>query len=342
MLVSEIGEFELIRLLTAELGVDYPPSNGAIRRPGMLVDLGDDAVVTDRRDGALIWTTDTMVAGVHFLPEQTSWECVGWKALAVNLSDIAAMGGRPHLALITLTLPGDFYVEDALELYRGLHAAARRFGATVGGGDVVRATTFSVTVALSGWALTSNLHAPMVMTRGAARIGDVVAVTGTVGDSAGGLQLLLDADEEPSIAKAALREAHERPQPRVESGMAAVRAGIRCAIDVSDGLVQDLGHVMRASGTGIRLEAARIPTSEALREVFPARALGFGLSGGEDYELVLVGQAAAMERLMATSPVAITEIGEVVHYEEPRVAVVDESGREIPLKRGGWDHFGAV
>src|SRR5688572_24095618 len=108
MLVSEIGEFELIRLLTRELDLDYPPPKGATRRSGLLVDIGDDAVVTDRRDGALIWTTDTMVAGVHFLPGQTSWESVGWKALAVNLSDVAAMGGRPHLALVTLALPGDF------------------------------------------------------------------------------------------------------------------------------------------------------------------------------------------------------------------------------------------
>jgi thiamine-monophosphate kinase len=190
--------------------------------------------------------------------------------------------------------------------------------------------------------MTSSLHAPLVMTRDAARIGDVVAITGSVGDSAGGLQLLLDADEDISSDKSLLRERHERPQPRVASGQAAVRAGIRCAMDVSDGLVQDLGHIVRASGTGIRIDAARVPTSEALREVFPGRAMGFALNGGEDYELLLIGQQAAMDRLIATSPVPVTEIGEVVHYDEPRVAVVDESGREIPMARGGWDHFGGA
>ncbi len=104
-MVSEIGEFGLIKLLAQEFGIAYPPARGVVPEHGLLVGLGDDAVVTARRDGSLIWTTDTMVAGVHFLPEQSPWRDTGWKALAVNLSDIAAMGGTPHLALVTLTLP---------------------------------------------------------------------------------------------------------------------------------------------------------------------------------------------------------------------------------------------
>ncbi len=104
MLVSEVGEFGLIKLLSAELGIEYPPAKHA-SHPGLNVGLGDDAVVGQRHDGALLWTTDTLVAGVHFLPERTDWRNTGWKALAVNLSDIAAMGGRPDLALVTLMLP---------------------------------------------------------------------------------------------------------------------------------------------------------------------------------------------------------------------------------------------
>ena len=116
MRVSEIGEFELIRLLTAELGIAYPPAPGVAGQPGLLVGLGDDAVVTPSRSGALVWTTDTMVADVHFMPGRTAWQDVGWKALAVNVSDIAAMGAEPYLALVTLALPGDFAVEDAQAL----------------------------------------------------------------------------------------------------------------------------------------------------------------------------------------------------------------------------------
>jgi len=338
--VSEIGEFGLIHLLAQELGVEYPPKRGGLVPAGLIVGLGDDALVSARREGALIWTTDTLVAGVHFLPE-TAWGDVGWKALAVNLSDVAAMGGAPHLALVTLMLPDDFRVEDAVALYRGLKEAADAFGVTIGGGDVVRAPVFAVSVALSGWAVSSRLGEPRVMTRSAARLGDVVAVSGSLGDSAAGLRLRREGTSFRTKASRLLRAAHERPQPRIALGQAAVRAGVRCAIDVSDGLVQDLGHVARASGVGIRVDANRVPTSAALRGAFPSQALGFALSGGEDYELVLIASRPVIESLIGAVDTPLTEIGEVVQYDEPRVAVADETGREIPLARGGWDHFAA-
>jgi len=341
VLVSEVGEFGLIRLLADELGVDYPPrpGRGGRRQIGLLVGLGDDAAVSQRREGALIWTTDTLVAGVHFLPGRTAWQDVGWKALAVNLSDVAAMGGEPHLALVTLLLPDDFCVEDVLALYRGLKEAASAFGVILAGGDLVRAPVFAATVALSGWAVHSRLGDPRVMTRSAARLGDVVAVSGTLGDSAAGLRLLKDGARFRTKKSRLLRVAHERPQPRVALGLAAVRAGVRCAIDVSDGLVQDLGHVAQASGVGIRVDANRVPTSAALRDAFPSQALGLALSGGEDYELVLIASRPVIDSLLGATGTPLTEIGEVVHYDTPRVAVVDETGREIPLAQAGWDHF---
>lgn len=337
--MSEAGEFGLIRLLAQELGVDFPPRRGGRRQPGLLVGLGDDAAVSPRREGAAIWTTDTLVAGVHFLPERTAWQDVGWKALAVNLSDIAAMGGRPYLALVTLLLPADFAVEDVISFYRGLKEAADAFGVVVAGGDIVRAPVFAATVALSGWALAAPMADPRVMTRGAARVGDIVAVSGTLGDSAAGLKLLKEGAPMRTKRARRLREAHERPQPRVALGLAAVGVGVRCAIDVSDGLVQDLSHVAQASEVGIRVEANRLPMSDALREAFPSQALGLALTGGEDYELVLIGSRPVIEALLGATETPLTEIGEVVHYDQPRVAVVDEAGREIPLATGGWDHF---
>lgn len=340
MLVSEVGEFGLISLLTKEFGIQYPPTRrGGVSQGDLRVGLGDDAVVAARRDGSLILTTDTMVAGVHFLPERCKWLDVGWKALAVNLSDIAAMGGTPHLALVTLCLPADFCVEDAVELYRGLHECATAFEVTLGGGDIVRSPVFSITVALSGWALLPRLGEARVLTRDAARPGDVVAVSGNLGDSAGGVRLLQQGAAFRKKAEQRLRDAQQRPQPRVELGREAVRAGLRCAIDVSDGLVQDLGHVATASGVGIRVDAVRVPTSATLREVFPAEAFGLAISGGEDYELLLIGPRQAVEGLIDTSKTPLTEIGEVYERHAPHVAIVDESGREIPLPRGGWDHF---
>jgi thiamine-monophosphate kinase len=338
VLVSEIGEFGLIEVLARELGVEYPPLRGA-RQGNLLVGLGDDAVVTRRRDASIIWTTDTMVAGVHFLPAEDAWTDVGWKALAVNVSDIAAMGGSPELALVTLTLPDDCRVDDIVALYRGLREAAEAFGVTIGGGDIVRSPVFSITVALSGLATTHRLGDALVLTRDAARLRDVIAVSGTLGDAAGGVRLLLgDGGNETDAARQLLR-AQQRPQPRVTLGREAVLGGLRCGIDVSDGLMQDLGHIAAASGMIIRVEAARIPTSPALRELFPSEAMGLALSGGEDYELLLVGPRPAVEALIDSSQTPLTLIGEVVSDHGPRVSVVDETGREIPLGPGGWDHF---
>ena len=338
MKVSEIGEFGLIELLTREIGIEYPPKPGRTM-PGMLVPLGDDALVTERRDGALIWTTDTMVIGEHFRTDFSTWEDVGWKALAGNISDIAAMGGKPYVALITLLLPPDFCVEDALALYRGLNECATAFEVTLGGGDIVRSPLFAITVALSGWAYTPRLGQPTVLRRDTARPGDLVAVSGTPGDSGGGLKLLLAGRTATSDDEARLVAAHLRPAPRVRLGDAAVKGGLRCGIDVSDGLVQDLGHIATASGAGILIDAALVPVSDALRAVWPDQAQELALSGGEDYELVVVGSRSAMERYVAASDNRMTLIGEVVAADKPFVRVLDARGNEIELARRGWDHL---
>jgi thiamine-monophosphate kinase len=240
---------------------------------------------------------------------------------------------------VTLCLPADFLVDDAISLYGGLHEAAKAFDITLAGGDIVRAPVFTVTVALSGWA-DAPLDTPLLLRRNAAEIGDVVAVSGNLGDSAGGLLLMRQDLYTNTDAERHLRIAHQRPQPRVQLGRAAVAAGVRCGIDISDGLIQDLGHVARASKVGIRVDAARLPVSEALQTVFPAQALGLALTGGEDYELALIGPRLLIESLLH-GPTPLTEIGEVVHYDTPRVAAVDETGTEIPLGPGGWDHFAA-
>ena len=336
--VSEIGEFGLIKLLAREFGIEYPPKPGHVA-PGLLVGLGDDAVVTERRDGAVIWTTDTMVEGNHFRPGIGTWEDVGWKALASNVSDIAAMGGKPHLALVTLMLPAGFSVEDAVALYRGLHECAQTFEVTLGGGDLVRSTVFAVTVALAGWAYSPKLGLPLVLRRDTARPGDLVAVSGAPGDSAGGLKLMLAGRTATSDDEKRLVAAHLRPSPRVALGQAAVQGGLRCGIDVSDGLVQDLGHIATASAVGIVVDATRVPVSDTLRAAWPDEAMDLALGGGEDYELVVVGPRAAMERYVAATDNGVTVIGEVVASDEAFVRVLDAEGREMPLAHRGWDHF---
>lgn len=335
MRVSEIGEFGLIEVLSKALGVPYPPLKGASPRPGLIVDLGDDALVTERLDEALILTTDTMVAGVHFLPGKTPWQDVGWKALASNVSDVAAMGGQPRLALVTLVLPQDALVEDMKALYAGLRDCATEYGILIVGGDIVRGPTFAVTVSLTGRASLGPSGEIAVLTRHDALPGDLVAVTGTLGDAAAGLRLLAEGRHR---AAPGLVRRHTRPRPRVDAGVGAVQAGVRCGMDVSDGLVQDLGHIARASRVGLRIESARIPLSVDLRREFPDEALAFALGGGEDYELLLIGPAPAME-VLRTSVADITLIGEAFASDSPGVSVLDASGNEIALSLAGWDHF---
>ncbi|HUF54233.1 MAG TPA: thiamine-phosphate kinase [Dehalococcoidia bacterium] len=316
--VSELGEFGLIERLTRLV---------AVESPDLIVGPGDDAAVFRSGDQFLIATTDTMVEGVHFDSLFGTWADVGWRALATNVSDIAAMGGTPTFALVTLALPKNTPVGAMDALYAGLGECARAYGVTIAGGDVVRADEVVITVALLGRAETLDGQ-PLLLRRSAACPGDAIAVTGTLGDSAAGLRRL----QESAAMSDYARNRHLRPSPRVDAGQMAVRAGVRCGIDISDGLLQDVGHICEASGAGAILRASSIPLSDALRAAFPDEALELACTGGEDYELVLVGPRDLLAALAG-----VTVIGEVV--AERGVRVLDDDGNEITFERPGWDAF---
>ncbi len=335
MKVSELGEFGLIDRLTEALAA-RPMAESARR---LAVGIGDDAAVWRSDGGAIIATTDTMVAGVHFLPERTPWSAVGWKALAVNASDIAAMGGTPDFALVTLALPEDALVEDMDVLYEGLADAAKEYDITIAGGDIVHAPTMAISVTLTGRAELDSEGEPVVMRRDTAKEGDVVAVTGALGGAAGGLTVLREERAE-SDATRALVERHLRPQARLAAGRAVLAAGVRCAIDVSDGLLQDLGHVAKASKLGAVVRRESIPVDMALLEEFEAdEALQYAAAGGEDYELVFVGRRERIEGAARGAGVPVTVIGEMVADAERRVRVLDAAGADVPFDVGGWDHL---
>src|SRR5881397_81109 len=203
MNVSELGEFGLIERLASALGEEAPAD--------LILGIGDDAAAWRAGEQVLLATTDTLVEGVHFLPEFAPWADVGWKALAVNITDIAAMGGEPLFALVTLALPLEAEVSQLEELYGGLAECARGYGVTVAGGDIVRAPQICVTIALIGRAQMREGE-PQMMRRDRAKAGDVVAVTGTLGDSAAGLwRLRKGATEEDALVRA-----HLRPLPRLK------------------------------------------------------------------------------------------------------------------------------
>jgi thiamine-monophosphate kinase len=335
--VSALGEFGLIDRL-AELLATHEDAGLTGR---LSVGIGDDAAVWLADGVAVIATTDTLVANVHFLPERTPWRDLGWKALAVNVSDIAAMGGTPDVALITLCLPEDAQAEQLDELYRGMAEAGAAYGVAIAGGDIVRSPVFAVSVALTGRAQLDTTGEPLVLRRGGARDGDLIAVTGTLGGSAAGLRALRDGKDD-SDAVRALIERCLRPTARAQAGPAALAAGIRCAIDVSDGLLQDLGHICHASGLGATVWRDKVPVDPALSEVFDAdEALRLAASGGEDYELLVTGSQEHIDAFARAVDVPLTVIGEMVIDPERRARLLDESGREIALPEAGWDHLRA-
>ena len=341
MKVSELGEFGLIRRLAS--AIDPGPAE-------LIVGIGDDAAVWRLGDRALIATTDTLVEGVHFLP-RAPWRDVGWKALAVNVSDIAAMGGRPLFALVTLALPPQTGVAAIDDLYAGLNDCAREYGVTIAGGDIVRAPQVSVTVALLGEAQEWD-GAPLLLRRDAARAGDVIAVTGALGDAAAGLRRL----REGAPPGDPLARAHLHPEPPLATAQLAASLGIPCGIDISDGLLQDLGHVCEMSGLGADIHAGALPLSADLRAAYPDDALALACTGGEDYQLLLAGPPRLFDplvqpliseeatRLMLTDPRdflernAVSVIG-VVTSGPPRVRLLDERGGEITLDTSGWDQL---
>jgi thiamine-monophosphate kinase len=321
-----VGEFGLIERLASVIGAETPSD--------LIVGIGDDAAAWRVGEQVLLATTDTLVEGVHFLPEFAPWVDVGWKALAVNVSDIAAMGGEPLFALVTLAVPVEAEVSFAEELYGGLTECAREYGVTVAGGDIVRAPQVSVTVALIGRAQMRDGE-PLLMRRDAANVGDVIAVTGTLGDSAAGLwRLRKGATEEDALVRA-----HLRPLPRLEEGQEAARVGIICGIDISDGLMQDLAHVCEMSGLGAEVREDLLPLSDDLRAAYPEDAPALAVGGGEDYELLITGDEKTVERAGEEMSAALTLIGRMVESPEHRPRLLDSAGKELTVAVRGWDHL---
>jgi thiamine-monophosphate kinase len=289
--------------------------------------MGDDAAVVRAPGGGwLLLATDAVVAGVHADLSLTGLDDLGWKALAVNVSDVAAMGGRPAHALVTVAGPPG---TDLGLLYQGVRAAAAHFRCPVVGGDLTNAPGLVVCVSVTGW-----VDGP-VITRGGARVGDGIWVTGPLGGSAAGLRVLRrragsGSPPGPAVPEAVegdLIRAHARPAAAVAEGRAAAGAGATAMIDVSDGLVADLGHIADASGVGFDL--TELPVAEGATE---AEALG----GGEDYVLVFCAPDDTDVPGAFGELVAPVRIGTCVAATTTRTLV----GR--PLERSGWEHHWEV
>ncbi len=330
MKVSELGEFGLIDRLAemVERARDEQGNN-------LIIGIGDDTAAWQSDAPVQLATVDSLVQDVHFSLETASWEEVGWKSLAVNLSDIAAMGGQPEYALVSLGLPANTDVEDVTSLYRGMIDLAGQFQVHIIGGNIVSAPQLVINVTVLGSAVSRD----SLLIRSAARPGDRVAVTGSLGAAAAGVEMLGKGLRfEPEVA-AVLRKALLRPVPRVSEGRFLVENGVKTAIDISDGLLADLQHICQASRVGARIKADHVPVSPAVMAGFGERALELALTGGEDYELLFTAGTECVEKVSKAASCPVYVIGEVVSDDKHQVQVVDSQGNPVSLSGKGWDHF---
>lgn len=316
-----MGEFDLIRQI-------FQPVAEATASPRLPLGLGDDCAIQVVEPGTdLVFSIDTLVEGVHF-PKNYDPACLGWRSLAVATSDLAAMGADPVCFTLALTLP--IAEPDWLTGFaEGLQQAALAFGLTLAGGDTTRGP-LTVSVQVHGTVPTGT-----ALTRSGARPGDLVCVSGTLGDAAAALSWLESASESADVQW--LLSRYHRPQPRLELGQ-ALRGHATAAIDLSDGLRADLQHILTASEVGARIDLRTLPLSDALRMVAPEQAPDLALSGGDDYELCFTLPPAAWADFRHRGVAdKVTLIGEVM--PQPGLWCTDEHG-DRPLTTGGYDHFG--
>lgn len=297
------------------------------------LDLGDDAALLDPPAGKqLVLAADAMVAGVHFLRDDPA-ETIGRKLLRVNLSDLAAMGAAPLAYLMTCAFAHGTPDDWVAGFVAGLAADQQEYGLAVLGGDTVATpgpATFSLTIL-------GTVSPGAALRRGGARAGDDVWVSGTIGDGALGLLALTGRlPPDPHLA-----ERYRLPRPRLALGQAL--AGIaRAAMDVSDGLVQDLGHLARAAGCAAELRADAVPLSAAARAALQADAapLATILGGGDDYELLFAADPAHAARVLAAADAAQTPVTRIGRFLDGQgVQVLDAAGQPIVLPAAGWSHF---
>jgi thiamine-monophosphate kinase len=333
-----MAEFDLIELIRARTRAL------AAARDDVVLGIGDDAALLRVPPGhELVVTADTLNAGVHF-PHDASAAGIGWKALAANLSDLASMGARPAWCTLSLSLPqadaawiGGF-LDGFLEL-------AVAHGIVLAGGDTTRGP-LSIAVTAMGW-----IEAGAALRRDRARAGDDIWVTGTLGDAAGALALgghmpLPGTDPAPTLPPAGADDAAflaarlHRPTPRVDAGRRLLGLAHAC-VDVSDGLLADLGHVCARSGVGAEVEAASLPASPALRRVFGENASVLQAAGGDDYELCFTASPALRDTValaLEQAGVEVARIGRIVAGSGVRALAADGTGWRPP--RSGYVHFG--
>lgn len=306
-------------------------------RPGTVLGIGDDAAILEL-DGAGVVTHDMLVEGVHFRLSTTTPADLGAKAVAVNLSDLAAMGVDPVAVFVGLGLPSGFTRDGHADaLSAGIEAMAAAHEITVAGGDVTTAPILILAITAIGRPAAGV--APL--RRSGAEVGDLLCVTGALGAAAAGLALLEDPSLLPAHGRRAdLVRAQRRPTPRLAAGRALARAGARAMIDLSDGLALDAGRLARASGLRARVDLAAVPVARGVTAV--AAALGrspavMASTGGEDYELLAAVPPERLDALRSVLDLPLTPVGALV-AGPLGVELRDDHGVLVASRSAGWEH----
>jgi thiamine-monophosphate kinase len=327
-----LAEFDLIRKLRDAIG---PPG------PGTFVGPGDDAAAYEPPGRLELLTCDAFVEGLHFRREFATFRDIGAKCMVANVSDIAAMGGFPSRAVISLCVPADVSYDAVAELYAGALEVCSRYGAEIVGGDTVGSPAgLMISIALTGAVERDHL-----ITRSGAVVGDAILVTGSLGGSEAGLRAMVRGLADEGGVPAAKRR-HLAPVARVAEAQALIEVATPHAmIDVSDGLSSDVWHVAEESGVGVRLFADRIPVAECVADVadrLGGDPLELALASGEEFELVATVSRGEVERacehVRAVTGTMVTYIGEVVQ-ESAGCVLARGDGPERPLERGGYEHL---
>ncbi len=332
MYISEIGEFGLIEKIK-ETSILF---NSSLVIKGN----GDDAAVLKQEEKYwLLFTTDMLVENVHFDLNFITPRQLGYRALAVNISDVAAMGGIPTNALVSLGINGKMTVETVSQFYRGLKDCAKEFNINIVGGDTVFSKEFIINISLLG-----KVEPEFCCFRSGARPGDLLAVTGNIGTSAAGLKMLKFPKKCPAAVRKIVEKKHLFPEPRVRESRVLVKSCHVTALnDISDGLASEVHEIASASNVGVVVEADKIPISTAARkvaEIYGENPLDFALFGGEDFELVFCisgGEEWALTEAAERTGVDITVCGRVV--ERSKGVKLLKGDQLVPLYPLGWDHF---
>jgi thiamine-monophosphate kinase len=329
MKIKDVGEFGLIDLLKQD--TIYAPAS-------VIVGIGDDAAVllpTPRHLQLL--TTDMLVENVHFDVNTTLPLQLGYKSMAVSFSDIAAMGGKPCHAVVSIAFPQQTDVEFIINLYQGMKEICREYSVNLVGGDTV-ASNYEIVINV---AVTGEVDPAQLVRRSGAKAGDVVAVTGTLGNSSMGLALLSEGQWEDYSFAWPLVTAHLTPQPLVKQGQQLGKFGATSMNDISDGLASEINEIAAASKVGIHIDQTKVPLSKELlsaAELLNLSALDCALYGGEDYQLVFTMNKNDFVKLTTENVgIQVTAIGEVVDKEE--VILIDQEGLPSVLERKGFNHF---